>query len=84
MKTSLIGLSALTTAVIYGGGFTLDAQDWAISQDQAQHAVAGEERIDPGLVTWHGSRSEAQAAAAQSGKPVLLFQLLGRLDEAFC
>lgn len=35
-------------------------------------------------VRWHGSFAAATEAAAKSGKPVLLFQLLGRLDDAFC
>ena len=37
-----------------------------------------------GHVAWHPSYDDALAAAEQSGKPVLLFQLLGRLDEALC
>ena len=37
-----------------------------------------------GLVRWHDSLETAKAAAATSGKPVLLFQLLGRLDDEFC
>ncbi len=37
-----------------------------------------------GLVRWHASFGAAQAAARASGKPVLLFQLLGRLDDEFC
>ena len=37
-----------------------------------------------GLVNWHSSFEAASAAARQSGKPLLLFQLLGRLDEEFC
>lgn len=40
--------------------------------------------VEPGLVPWHASYAAACAAAAESGKPVLLFQLLGRLDDAFC
>ncbi|MDA1263986.1 MAG: hypothetical protein O2816_02770 [Planctomycetota bacterium] len=35
-------------------------------------------------IRWHGDYAAALAASAQSGKPVLLFQLLGRLDEEFC
>lgn len=38
----------------------------------------------PGLVTWHESFAAALAASRTSKKPVLLFQLLGRLDDAFC
>lgn len=37
-----------------------------------------------GLVRWHSDHAAALAAAANSGKPVLLFQLLGRLDQEFC
>jgi hypothetical protein len=40
--------------------------------------------VAPGLVPWHASFDEACAVARRSGKPVLLFQLLGRLDEEFC
>jgi hypothetical protein len=35
-------------------------------------------------VNWHASYDQALAAAKQSGKPVLLFQLLGDLDDAMC
>ncbi|MDG2014202.1 MAG: hypothetical protein P8J33_11890 [Pirellulaceae bacterium] len=37
----------------------------------------------PGLVTWHRDLQEAKAASLRSGKPILLFQLLGKLDEKF-
>ena len=43
-----------------------------------------EESVKPGEVRWHGSFEKALAAAGVSGKPVMLFQLLGRLDEGFC
>ena len=33
---------------------------------------------------WHASHAAAVEAAAESGKPVLLFELFGRLDEEFC
>ena len=38
----------------------------------------------PGLVAWHPSPGAALAAARSSGRPVLVFQLLGRLDEEHC
>ncbi len=39
----------------------------------------------PGLVNWHtGGFEEAKAASRASGRPVLLFELLGDLDEVFC
>jgi hypothetical protein len=41
-------------------------------------------RTRPGLVRWHADFTAACAAARRSGKPVLLFHMLGRLDERFC
>ncbi len=40
--------------------------------------------VDPGAVRWHDDLTAARAASRESGKPVLLFQLLGRLDQEFC
>jgi hypothetical protein len=41
-------------------------------------------KVQPGLVRWHPSLEAACTAAKKSGKPVLLFQMMGRLDEQFC
>jgi hypothetical protein len=41
-------------------------------------------KVQPGLVGWHPTMAEACAAARRTGKPVLLFQLMGNLDERFC
>jgi hypothetical protein len=41
-------------------------------------------KVQPGKVRWHADLAEACKAATQSGKPVLLFQMMGRLDEKFC
>ena len=46
--------------------------------------LPGSRTVAPGLVRWHADFDAARAAASISGKPVLLFQLLGRLDEEFC
>jgi hypothetical protein len=40
--------------------------------------------VAPGKVRWHPSFADAQAAAQRSGKPVLLFHMLGQLDRQFC
>ena len=42
------------------------------------------EPVEPGDVRWHATPPAAEAASRDSGKPVLVFQLLGRLDERFC
>jgi hypothetical protein len=40
--------------------------------------------VAPGLVRWHPDFEAACAAARASGKPVLLFDMLGRLDREHC
>ena len=41
-------------------------------------------KVEPGKVRWHKNFEAACAAARKSGKPVLLFQLMGKLDDRFC
>jgi hypothetical protein len=41
-------------------------------------------KVAPGKVVWHKSFEAACAASHRSGKPVLLFQLMGNLDDQFC
>jgi hypothetical protein len=40
-------------------------------------------KVAPGIVRWHDDFAAACKAAATSGKPVLLFQMLGQLDQRF-
>jgi hypothetical protein len=40
--------------------------------------------VEPGLVQWHATFADAGRAARQSKKPVLLFQMMGKLDDQFC
>jgi len=41
-------------------------------------------KVQPGKVRWHTSFADARTASAKSRKPVLLFQLMGKLDDQFC
>jgi hypothetical protein len=41
-------------------------------------------KVEPGKVKWHTDFDTACKAAAKSGKPVLLFQMMGKLDDQFC
>lgn len=41
-------------------------------------------KVQPGKVNWHKSFAEACEAAKKSGKPVFLFQMMGKLDDQFC
>lgn len=40
--------------------------------------------VEPGKVQWHASFEDACKASARSGKPVLLLQMMGKLDQKFC
>ena len=41
-------------------------------------------KVQPGLIVWRKSFDEACRASSLSGKPVLLFQMMGNLDDRFC
>lgn len=41
-------------------------------------------KVEPGKVRWHKDFAAACQAAGKSGKPVLLFQMMGKLDDQFC
>lgn len=41
-------------------------------------------KVEPGKVKWHSTMELACAASKKSGKPVLLFQMMGNLDQQFC
>ena len=40
--------------------------------------------VAPGKVQWHATTKAAFAAAKASGKPVLVFHMMGQLDHQFC
>lgn len=50
----------------------------------APFAAGANPTVRPGRVRWHADFATACAASRESGKPVFLFQMLGRLDERFC
>jgi hypothetical protein len=41
-------------------------------------------RVKPGLVNWHSTVAEARTASEKSGRPVLVFHMMGQLDRQFC
>jgi hypothetical protein len=41
-------------------------------------------KVEPGKVKWHPSFVAAMEAARKSRKPILLFQMMGKLDDQFC
>ncbi len=40
--------------------------------------------VAPGLVKWHKTFADARKASEKSGRPVLLFHMMGELDKQFC
>lgn len=66
----------LVTALLVG--VPVSAGD-AVSETARVHNP----KVQPGDVQWHADFVAACAQAAKSGKPVLLFQMMGNLDEAF-
>ncbi|MEO6707971.1 MAG: hypothetical protein ABIP42_00240 [Planctomycetota bacterium] len=60
---------------------SVHAQD---SHDPAQVSLLHEEVAAVPSVHWHATYDEALAASRVSCKPVMLFQLLGKLDDALC
>jgi len=47
-------------------------------------AESANPKVEPGKVGWHPSFAAACDASRKSGKPVLLFQMMGKLDDRFC
>jgi hypothetical protein len=56
--------------------------DSAVTEDKNGAFV--NPKVEPGAVKWHATFDEACKASAKSGKPVLLFQMMGHLDQKFC
>jgi hypothetical protein len=80
------GLAAAATAVVFGADRppVTPAVPVGPPPRVVEAAESDNPRVDPGLVRWHATFADAQAAARKSGRPVLLFHMMGRLDRQFC
>jgi hypothetical protein len=80
------GLAAVATAVAVGADRTPATPAATVGPPPRTVATveADNPRVAPGLVRWHPTFADAQAAARKSGKPVLLFHMTGQLDRQFC
>jgi hypothetical protein len=54
------------------------------AEERPEKATAANANVQPGLVRWHKDFPDACAAAKKSARPVLLFHLMGKLDQQFC
>ena len=50
----------------------------------APAVVAPMAKVKPGLVNWHKDITDATNHSAKSGKPVLVFHMMGSMDDRFC
>ncbi len=66
-------LAASALALLTAG--SLNAADVAVKPENP--------KVRPGEVNWHPDFETACKAAARSNRPVLLFQMMGNLDERF-
>jgi hypothetical protein len=60
------------------------SQHWKGSAQPVTRADFVNPKVFAGNVHWHTSFESAREAAAKSGKLVLLFQMMGKLDDQFC
>jgi hypothetical protein len=74
----------LVTAMLFAGACGPPEPAAPAPAPAERTSSAANPRAAPGLVRWHESVAAAQAAARASGKPLLVFQLLGRLDDELC
>lgn len=97
LLTGLAGCAALAFAVRAAlaqsrppdrGKEVIERSTKAVVGKTATPPVAGADfvnpKVPPGKVQWHAGFADACKAAAKSGKPVLLFQMMGKLDDQFC
>jgi hypothetical protein len=82
VKTSVVGLALLMAA----RQAVCETTTPAGSGDGKAAVLEATEnpKVEPGKVKWHSDLAAACKAARVSGKPVLLFQMMGRLDQQFC
>lgn len=86
--TAALGAFALSVAAIDRPRSVAAAKP--VSAPAAAHATIQSQTDDEnpvvpaGLVKWHKSFDDAKVASKKSGKPVLLFHMMGQLDRQFC
>ena len=77
----------ITKSAVEAGSASLVARARLVNSVNSGSTAAGgvsNPKVQPGLVHWHATMDEARLAARRSGRPILLFQMMGNLDEQFC
>lgn len=78
------GLIENPTKSLYAQHTNLAQAVNAYNQRVNPQPTADNPRVEPGKVNWHPTFEAAGIAAKKSGKPILLFQMMGKLDQQFC
>ncbi len=86
MIRSLAWLTAVLSVVATALAVNTSPRATAAPTESPQQSAARDDnpRVKPGLVNWHASVADARAAAQRSGRPVLVFHMMGQLDRQFC
>ena len=77
-------IAAALTPLLFARDFTSEPLLGTVADPAAPLSPSENPAVDPGRVAWHPNLETAREASVESGRPVLLFQLLGRLDQEFC
>lgn len=83
------GVGLATFALLVAGGLRGENPSSAQPAPQLRPELLAQigsdnSAVEPGRVAWHPSFEAARAVSKASGKPVLLFHMMGRLDKQFC
>lgn len=62
----------------------ISKESFAVPQQSSDLKASQDRAVQAGLVAWSASVESAYSRSRVTGKPVLVFQLMGRLDEEFC
>lgn len=85
VKGVIAGQTAAQAPVADGPKRAIERAAKAVVQEKSGAATAFvNPKVLPGRVQWHPTFEAACAASQKSGKPVLLFQMMGKLDDQFC
>ena len=78
--------SGFLLAVVIGLGIIVACGSFTYGEKRPGKGAASPatSKVKPGDVKWHSDFQAACATSETSGKPVLLFQLMGKLDDEFC
>jgi hypothetical protein len=65
-------------------GYSAFANTASTKNTSSNSVPIANKNVPPGLVTWRKDFATACSLSQRSGKPVLLFQMMGKLDDEFC